>query len=219
MVDRVRCAISRMKPAISIIIFPLLVSLSACSQAQPTPDPDTMPKSPLSLPLVSAELNFSGRIEARLTSVRLLDCKAHPAGSVDFFRSTVLFQIGPQWYRLTVLTSGPLRLDAGQNSSSYKGAGDYRGWVDLTEQLVGPGGMALGDHAWSTRGAAAITVTVPPKAVRLGTVVDPTPPAMVPVTIKDGVDLEPRDMGTTGPGPTPGPATELVHLHGQWSCE
>ena len=179
-----------------------------------------MPKTPLSLPLVAADLTLSGPVDAHITNVRLFDCTVYPAGTADSFRSSVLFQVGPQWYRLTVLTSGqPVKPYPTPSSAGPSGPGDYRGAALLDEQLVGPGGMALGNHAWGGKSDVAITVGAHPKTVALATFKEPPPPASEPVTVINGVDLEPRDPNTTGPGPTAAPAEQTIHLRGKWSCE
>jgi hypothetical protein len=179
--------------------------VAACGQAtsQATPDLDQMPKTPLTLPLVDADLDFTGTVSAHVSRVRLFDCRAYQAGISDFFRSTVLFQIGPR-YRLTALTNGPrVRPYPTPTSSSHSGPGAYRGMVDLDEQLVGPGGMALGDHSWVNREVGSITVAVSPKTVRLGAVIDPPPLKIAPVTLLDEITLEPRVPGSAGVGLTP----------------
>ena len=201
--------------------FALIVVASGCGQAspQPTTDPDQMPKTPLTLPLVDANLDFTGAVAAHLTHVRLFDCRAYQAGTSDFFRSVVLFQIGTQWYRLTAITSGPpVRPYLTPTPSNHGGPGAYRGSVRLDEQLVGPGGMAMGDRSWVYRGVASITVAVNPTTVRLGGVIDPPPLANEPITLIDEIVLEPPMPGSGGPGPTPAPDSEDVHLRGQWSC-
>jgi hypothetical protein len=197
-----------------------LVSSCNLSGRQAVSNPDEMPKTPLTLPLVTADLTLTGAVDAHITQVRLLDCRTHPAGTADFFRSVVLFQIGQQWYRLSALTSGPpVRPYPTPSSTDHRGPGDYRGFAYLDEQLVGPGGMALGDRAWGTRQTVAITVGANPESVSLGTVKDPPTPASGPVIVIDSVDFEPRDPNTTGPGPTAAPAEEFIHFRGNWSCE
>ena len=86
----------------------LIALVSGCSvrDSKSSLNPDAMPTTPVSLPLVSADLTLSGPVEGHVGNVRLFDCKVYPAGTADSFRSVVLFQIGPQWYRLIVLTSG-----------------------------------------------------------------------------------------------------------------
>jgi len=203
------------------LTFVLIVLVSGCGQAtpQPTADPDQMPKTPLTLPLVDADLDFTGAVSAHVTRVRLFDCRAYQAGTSDFFRSIVLFQIGAQWYRLTALTNGPpVRTYPTPTSSSHSGPGAYRGFIDLDEQLVGPGGMALGDQSWANREVGSITVAVSPKTVRLGAVIDPPPLKIAPVTLLDEITLEPRVPGSAGVGLTPAPASEDILVRGQWNC-
>jgi hypothetical protein len=96
--------------------------------------------------------------------------------------------------------------------------GAYRGFVDLDEQLVGPGGMALGDQSWANREVGSITVAVSPKTVRLGAVIDPPPLKIAPVTLLDEITLEPRVPGSAGVGLTPAPASEDILVRGQWNC-
>lgn len=179
-----------------------------------------MPTTPVSLPLVSADLTLSGPVEGHLDSVRLLDCKVYPAGTSYSFRSSVLFQIGEQWYRLTVLTTGePVLRYVTPSPKGPSGPGKYRGVALLDEQLVGPGGMALGNHAWGGNYNVVITIGSDPKSVGLATVKDPAKPWRDPVVVVDGVDLEARDPNYSAPGPTPAPAEQTVHLKGKWSCE
>lgn len=197
-----------------------LVSGCTVLDSKPTPNPDAMPKSPLDLPLVAADLSLSGPVDGHVSRVRLLDCKVYPAGIAESFRSGVLFQIGDQWYRLTVLTSGdPVLPFVTPSPKAPNVPGKYRGVALLDEQLVGPGGMALGDHAWGGNNNAVITIGSHPKAVSLATVIDPAKPWRDPVVVVDGVDLEARNPNTTGPGPTAPPAEQTVHLKGTWSCE
>jgi hypothetical protein len=203
-----------------LLLVTTLISGCTTFDSKPTPSPDAMPNSPLDLPSVAADLTFSGPVNGHLSSVRLFDCKVYPAGTAESFRSSVLFQIGEQWYRLTVLTSGdPVLRFVTPSPKAPNVPGRYRGVALLDEQFVGPGGMALGDHAWGGNYNAVITIGSNPKTVSLATVKDPAKPSRDPVVVVDGVDLEARDPNYTAPGPTPAPPEQTVHLKGTWSCE
>ncbi len=203
-----------------LLLVITLVSSCTVLDSKATPNPNAMPKSPLDLPVVAADLTLSGPVDGHVGSVRLFDCKVYPAGTIDSFRSVVLFQIGPQWYRLTVLTTGdPVLRFVTPSPKAPNGPGKYRGVADLDEQLVGPGGMALGDHAWGGNNNAVITIGSHPKTVSLATVKDPAEPWRDPVVVVDGVDLEAHDPNYSAPGPTPAPPEQTVHLKGTWSCE
>lgn len=208
------------RSAVGLLLVIMLDSGCTALVSKPTPNPDAMPNSPLDLPLVAADLTFSGRLDAHIRSVRLLDCKVYPAGTADSFRSTVVFEIGQQWYRLSVLTGGePVLRFATPRPQGPNGPGTYRGVALLDEQLVNSGGMALGDRAWGGNNNVVITIGSLPKTVSLATVKDPAQPWLDPTVVVDGVDLEARDPNTIAPGPTPAPAEETVHLKGTWSCE
>ncbi|GAC1337589.1 MAG: hypothetical protein NVSMB23_04300 [Myxococcales bacterium] len=88
----------------------VLPLVAAC--VAPPPDPNTRPKSPLTLPLVAADTSFSGALVGRVTQARLERCAARQDGTSANFYPSIYFQLGDQWHYLQLISGHPFSLGA-----------------------------------------------------------------------------------------------------------
>jgi hypothetical protein len=194
-------------------VLAALVLLSACGSPAQI-NPNARPKTPLDLPLVSANLEVSGPVSGAVRQARLSECRKRPEPDGGFYASVYLEEQGT-WYFLQLIAVSPIPVVG--NRSGYSGPGTYHALVDFRDMKLYPAGMLNGDHAWGSPVERLATLTVAPDAHSV-TVGSASGTPFEPVLSSDLI-LWPARTDQSGPPPSPRPSPDqIVTIRGSWSC-